>query len=161
MYAERMKPIRFQLGNVSSTGADLKDAAFTELQDRHKQNFIEYLKRLPFKDYSIDGAIMLLDDRLRLKISYGGASVDQAFRNSIERFYPGTRVETNGSVDIVTIPFAKKPSIVRKAASCCYEGGIISFLLFIMLLCLYIQAFNKPERYGAFFDLSHGGSVGY
>lgn len=135
--------LRFSLGNVSKSGILMKDEGFAHIQEKKKQHFIRFLQSDGFPHFEIVKEEML-NDGYRLTIKYKGDSVDIRHRDQIRKHWSDVKIRTHKDADEFYIPF----TLANRRSNRCVDCLIILIILFIMIMCIYIQILNKPCRYG-------------
>lgn len=135
--------LHLSLGNVSQNGILMRNERFARAQERMKQDFIRFMQRPGAPRFTIIDET-LLSDGYRILIRYDDARVDIASREEIKRAWKGVRISTEKDMDSFVIPFKR----VNLMAIGLADLGLFAALILIMVMCVYIQMLNKPQRYG-------------
>lgn len=135
---------RFSLGNVSVNGRRMKDERYAAEQQKMQEAFIAYLRREGAPKFTILENVLKCDG-YALRIQYTGGPVDIRYRESIRVAWKNARITTDKNSDMIFLPF-REPSRVSKMEI--FDACLFLGLFLIMIMCVYIQMLNKPQRYG-------------
>jgi hypothetical protein len=136
---------RLSLGNPTRMADKLSDPFYREYQDKKKIEFIEFISKLPFKDFDILQPIDHLNESYRIRIKYKTNVIPVEFYDAIRKKYKKISIiRHSDGMEYFLLPFAPVSRITR-------QTWFILLLFLIMIVCLYIQLINKPSRYGWLF----------
>jgi len=142
----------YSLGNITATGSKLGEKYVEEIQEAIITEFQTFITKLKFKSWQLTET-KLLNESIRFTITYTSDIIDQSFRASIQDHWStrGVRITTKGSCDEVIIPFVqllnKKESEITYKSWNKFDTWTIVFGILMIMLLLYMQVINKPDRY--------------
>lgn len=134
---------RLSLGNVSVNGRKMRDERFARSQQSMTEDFIRFLGRQGAPKFTVIDNL-LKNDGYQLKIRYNGP-VDMRYRREIEMSWKNVKITTHKEFDSIFLPFKDVRGSSNMAV---FDAALFLGLLVIMIMCVYIQMLNKPQRYG-------------
>ena len=140
-------------GNISDIGPKLSDDNVTTLQEKIKNDFNLFILSQPFKSWKMNH-ITVLNEHIRFEIKYT-EPVNQEFRSAIQKKWKNANIQTSDKgVDSIFIPFkyliSKDASVRAMQFWTVWDSYTILCIFAVMLLVLYIQYLNKPDKYSLF-----------
>lgn len=134
---------KFSLGNVSVNGRKMRDETFATEQQKMQEAFISFLRREGAPKFTILSNDLKCDG-YELKIRYTGP-VDMKHREAIKVVWRRVKITTDRDCDSLFLPFREPGRLSRFDI---FDACLFLGLILIMIMCVYIQMLNKPQRYG-------------